>query len=109
MDRQSGVERSRLARSVRDAEVGGSSPLTPTRMTHHFSKRVSDRQVTKEYGMQAYRISRSVFTTGWHLMAVCPCSHSERVASDKRRAVLSLPGHARCLDPYPHSHHRRRR
>ncbi len=35
-DSSIGVWRSRLARSVRDAEVGGSSPLTPTRMAPTF-------------------------------------------------------------------------
>ena len=59
--------------------------------------------------MQAYRIYRPVFTTGWYLPDVCPRSRDERVAGGQRRAVPGSPGHARRLDAYPHCHRRRRR
>ncbi len=111
MDRQTGVWRSRLARSVRDAEVGGSSPLTPTRMAHHFLDEMSAiRWVSRmrlKYGMQAYQISQPVFAAGWHLMAADRVSRSERLVGGKRHAVPSSPGHVSHLDPYPHDHRRR--
>jgi hypothetical protein len=46
-----GVWRSRLARSVRDAEVGGSSPLTPTRNLSQRDQNYRHKQDTKNAGV----------------------------------------------------------
>jgi hypothetical protein len=59
MDRQTGVWRSRLARSVRDAEVGGSSPLTPTRMAHHFLDEMSAIKVGFSYETKVWNAGAS--------------------------------------------------